>query len=170
MAKLNFNCTGGPYGDATSSYDISFPEGMTLEEFIKAVLDEKPKEWGEIRLGWGGPALVEYKHGNLFYPSKELSENLNKEVVKAKSNGGWSLMNYILELKDPEPQIDAIVTYDQDEYWGSWLICQRCGSKYTPSYSKYCCECGHKFEIKCDETRKEWHERYLKEMRYEEEK
>ena len=169
MNKLNFERTGGPYSDETSSYNVIVPEGMILEEFIKAVLDEKPKEWGEIHLGWGGPILIEYKHGNLFNPSKEVSENLHKEVVAVKASGGWSLMNYYLTLKDPEPQIDGIITYDQDEYWGQWLICQKCGS-YTPAYGKYCCECGHKFEIKHDETRIEWNERYCKEMGYEEEK
>ncbi len=162
MNKLNFKCTGGPYGDATSSYDVAVPKGMTLEEFINAVLDEKPKEWGDICLGWSGPTLIEYKRGSLFNPSKELSENLHKEVVAVKASGGWSLMSYYLTLKDPEPQIDAIVTYDQDEYWGHWLICQKCGSKSTPAYGQYCCECGHKFEIKHDETRIEWNERYCK--------
>ena len=94
MDKLHFTCTGGPYGDATSSYDVSVPEGMTLEEFIKAVLDEKPEEWGEICLGRSGPTLIEYKHGSLFNPSKELSENLHKEVVAAKSL--WRLESYEL--------------------------------------------------------------------------
>jgi hypothetical protein len=165
MNKLNFKRTGGPYGDATSSYDVSVPKGMTLEEFIKAVIDENPEEWGDIQLGWNGPILIEYNRGNLFNPSKELSENLHKEVVEVKASGGWSLMSYHLILKDPEPEPDAIMTYDKDEYWGHWLMCQKCGSNNTPAYGKYCCECGHKFEIKHDETRIEWNERYCKELK-----
>ena len=165
MDKLHFTCTGGPYGDATSSYDVSVPKGMTLEEFIKAILDEHPDEWGDIKLGWGKDPLIEYNRGELYNPHPSLTENLSKEVVEVKASGGWSLMTYIIKLKDPEPIIDGIITYDEDEYWGHWLICQKCGSKHTPAYGQYCCECGHKFEIKHDETRIEWNERYCKELK-----
>lgn len=166
MNKLNFERTGGPYGDATSSYDVTVPEGMTLEEFIKAVLEERPDEWGDIKLGWDKDPLIEYNRGNLYNPHRSLSENLNKELVEVKANGGWSLMTYIIELKGSDPQPDAIMTYDKDKYYGYWLICQKCGSKQlTPAYGQYCCVCGHKFEIKHDETRIEWNERYCKEMK-----
>ena len=164
MNKLNFERTGGPRGDECSSYDVSFPEGMTLEELIKTILEERPNEWGDIKLGWGQSPLIEYSKGRLYNPHSSLSENLNKEVIKIKADGGWSLMTYILELKDPEPKIDGIITYDKDEYWGQWIICGHCQSSHTPAGSNYCCNCGHKFENLHRETNIEWNERYRKEL------
>ena len=35
----------GPFGDETSLYNVVFPEGMTVAEFIEAILEEFPKEW-----------------------------------------------------------------------------------------------------------------------------
>ena len=41
----------GPFGDCTSIYDVSFPQDITVEQFIAAVVKENPHEWGSISLG-----------------------------------------------------------------------------------------------------------------------
>lgn len=160
MNKLNFESTGGPCGDATSSYNITFPKGMTVKQFIETVLQERADSWGEFRLGSRiGQLLLTYDRGdvdNIFCDN--IDEYYTKIVLRVEANGGWGNMDYYLVLGDPEP--DAIVTYDNNDYWGHWLICQKCGSKSTPAYGQYCCECGHKFETKHYETSKEWQERY----------
>lgn len=164
MNKLNFECTGGPYGDATSNYNITFPKGMTVSQFIAAALKEDNK-WGEFKLdNCFGQVLAEYNGGEIYSHCIDfVTKWRDKTIIEAKANGGWGNMDYYLVLGNPEP--DAIMTYDKDEYYGHWLICQKCGSKHTPAYGQYCCECGHKFEIKHDETRIEWNERYCKGMK-----
>lgn len=43
-------CTGGPYGDACSSYDVELDRTCTVQEFIEMVLKEKQNEWGNFTI------------------------------------------------------------------------------------------------------------------------
>ena len=161
MNKLCYYKTSS-LGDSTNNYNITFPKGMTVSEFIATALKESENQWGNFQLdNLYGQILAEYSGGEIYsYCADFVTKYRDKTIIEAKANGGWGNMDYYLVLGDPEP--DAIMTYDKDEYWGHWLICQKCGSKYTPAYGQYCCECGHKFEIKHDETQIEWNERYCK--------
>lgn len=97
----------GPFGDATSRYDIIFPD-MTVADFILSVLKENPDEWGTIRLN--GEIICKYNKGKI--TSLNAKMNILKTTITSKNAwayGGWSLMNYhlygeILPKIYPEPQ------------------------------------------------------------------
>ena len=48
--RMKMICTGGPYGDASSSYVVKLDKEYTVQEFVKMVLDEKPGEWGNFEI------------------------------------------------------------------------------------------------------------------------
>lgn len=48
--RMKMICTGGPYGDASSSYAVKLDKEYTVQEFVKMVLDEKPGEWGNFEI------------------------------------------------------------------------------------------------------------------------
>ena len=86
-------------GDATSNYKIRVKREFTVRELVKDVLNNKT-EWGSIYAGerFYDP-FIEYSHGKLV--TKNFSEDiLNRIVVGGWMNGGWSAMNYHLELKE----------------------------------------------------------------------
>lgn len=104
--KLRFTCTSGPHGDATSNYSISFPEGMTVEEFAMAVIRENTNEWGYISIGWNNK-VVQYDRGGARAVGR-FEEVRDRVVTKATANGGWGLMSYDLELEPlPKPQVEV---------------------------------------------------------------
>lgn len=155
MSKLYFYKIDS-LGDYTNDYNITFPKGMTVSEFIAAALKEDSK-WGSFKLD-NGQVLAEYSGGEIYCHCTDfVTKYRDKTIIEAKANGGWGNMDYYLTLGNPDP--DAVITYEADEYWGYWLICQKCGSMSTPVYGQYCCECGHKFEIHRYETEEEWEER-----------
>lgn len=87
----------GPFGDETSLYEIKFPKGITVAEFIKTVIEENPKEWGHFDCGWGTPKIAEYDHGTVKY-TEEYERLKNKIVNKATADSGWSYMGYDLSV------------------------------------------------------------------------
>ena len=122
---IKFVCSGGPYGDATSNYNVEFPEGWTLRDFCAHVLHDyavKNKEWGSVSSGFGYEnTIIEYdskkawiyqgehwmdseKRHELFENSKRLyNEYIDKKIVAIRANGGWSVMHYDLTFEPEEP-------------------------------------------------------------------
>lgn len=97
--KIKLICIAGPFGDATSAYEVMFPEDMTVLDFIACVLEEFPKEWGEFSVGWKD--IVEYNRGTYKIINKELFDEVkNKKMSSVKANGGWTLMTYYIEIKE----------------------------------------------------------------------
>ncbi len=88
----------GPFGDETSLYDIIFPEGITVAEFIETIVEENPKEWGDFLHGFRNPVIAEYQQGKIVY-KPEFEKVKDKIVESAKANGGQSLMSYDLSFK-----------------------------------------------------------------------
>ena len=161
MNKITF--TSRNYlSDSTTDYDIKFPKGMIVSEFVATALKEGSDKWGSFQLDNPfGQTLVEYSGGEIHSHCADfVTKYRDKIVIEAKANGGWGNMDYYLTLGDPEP--DAIITFDKDEYWGQWIICGQCQSQRTPAGSNYCCNCGHRFEVLHRETRIEYNERHLK--------
>lgn len=85
-------------GDCTACYDVELDKEYTGEGFIEAVLKRDLREWG---------AFAIFNEGHLFgypriqYRGGTLKESfpidiLKRRVVKVTSNGGWSLMDYII--------------------------------------------------------------------------
>ena len=113
--NIEFKHTGGPYGDATSTYDVIVPDGTTVREFIRYISDEYSVEHGE----WGDFScatrrfgkFLSYDRGRLFFEESKygtpkekcqpvLDEIIDKKIAKIKANGGWSAMSYTLYLKE----------------------------------------------------------------------
>ena len=88
--------TGGPYGDETSSYKFTIiGNEMTLEQFAEAIAEDE-REWGSIRKSSPfGEVLADYKYGKINYRADK-----NIKIAKeGTANGGWSLMDYYVEVK-----------------------------------------------------------------------
>lgn len=101
--------TGGPYGDSMSDYNVIFDHKYTVKEFVQEVLSHADS-WGDIRirddstdfLKAFGILLSEYSHGKLLnqHLNGRYSKLLDKRIQSATARGGWSRMNYILELEE----------------------------------------------------------------------
>ena len=78
-------------GDATSNYDVSFPEGMTIVEFIKEVRKAHTEDcrgtfyynnwWKEIGSYHNEMWLVDDLHANIV-------------PFKIRASGGYGVMDY----------------------------------------------------------------------------
>lgn len=91
--------TDGPFRDETSRYEVCFDKPITVVEFIIEVLKSRPQEWGTFSLDWT-TSFMEYKHGKYLLTNKTLfNEIKNKKIVSAKASGGWTVMDYILEVE-----------------------------------------------------------------------
>lgn len=88
-------CVGGPYGDATSSYEYILSRGATIKEFIELILKNK-EEWGGIYVYQGGERvqIAEYRHGNLEW--HKIPDGSARILPKIDAHGGWSLMDYLV--------------------------------------------------------------------------
>ncbi|MBO5319020.1 MAG: hypothetical protein J6B01_04945 [Ruminococcus sp.] len=93
-------CVAGPFGDCTSRYEVRLDKQYTVREFIDAVLTNKPNEWGSIGIEKSGTIFGDprchYKRGVLLNNLPD--EYLNKNVISARSHGGWSNMDYNLKV------------------------------------------------------------------------
>lgn len=109
MKQFKLICTGGPYGDCTSSYDVIFLDDKTIrvKDFIEMVLVQEPNEWGSICNGMR-EVIADYKHGEAtFRGGYDLIKD--RKILSIKAHGGWSLMDYYLEL---EPVSKTEFSYD----------------------------------------------------------
>lgn len=97
MIKLKQNTE--TFGDETAGYTVELTKQYTLLEFINEVVSDE-REWGYIGiLSVGaifGSPNCEYEFGKLL--SELPSEIMTKKVASAKASGGWSRMDYLLEL------------------------------------------------------------------------
>lgn len=104
MNKIQFKHRAGPFGDCTSDYEVYFPENMTVYEFIIAVLEEYPEEWGSFSTSWLDNAFIKYKAGGLINicDKERFLRIKDYHIKKVSANGGWSLMNYYITTKERE--------------------------------------------------------------------
>lgn len=112
MKRFYYLCTGGPYGDATSSYDIILPEGdvVTVEEFIEQILIDNPNEWGGIYNGMR-EIIADYKRGEVTF--KDGYDSIkHKKISSVSAHGGWSMMDYYLDL-EPQPKPNLSYNFKQ---------------------------------------------------------
>lgn len=118
----------GPHGDCTCWYDLEIPKGWTLRDFIQYVGYEyavEHNEFGDIRkqpfagysdhiVTYDGKRseVLLYNGEHYFTPEEKAKylENstalynkyLDKEIVGVRANGGWGMMDYMLDF-GPEP-------------------------------------------------------------------
>lgn len=90
-------------GDETDSYNISFDKPYTVKEFISDILSIYQKEWGIIGIKYEktneNVSSCGYSYGEL--TSKMSNDIMDKQIEKAKGQGGWTRMDYLLYLKAP---------------------------------------------------------------------
>lgn len=90
-----------PYGDCCCSYAVELRGEWTVQEFVKAVLERNPCEWGFFYIQRAGQkwyeaqVKIEYQYGNL--KSTVPEKIARKKIKRVHSNGGWSLMDYWIE-------------------------------------------------------------------------
>lgn len=89
-------------GDCTAPYDVIFDKEYTIEEFVADVLSRRD-EWGSIFI-YDRSSKSGYKSCGRNYKYGELSMDLPKKLIGKKvkfasAHGGWSLMNYDIELR-----------------------------------------------------------------------
>ena len=99
--KFSLIYIDGPYGDETCSYDGLLNQPLTVREFIDAIFEQRPDEWGKIRI-WGAAytLYLEYSHGEITYTSSSFNDYLDKKIESFTAHGGWTLMDYTLVVKD----------------------------------------------------------------------
>lgn len=106
---FTLRATGPTLYDCTTPYAVELDKKYTVAKFIQTVLSNKKNEWGyigiaEFRHGvrcqisiFGSPSC-EYSYGEII--SEPLPKNvLNKRVIAAKANGGYSRMDYLLDIE-----------------------------------------------------------------------
>ena len=99
MDKITLTCTGGPYGDCTSSYTFELNREMTFKEFLDLITSDE-REWGYIRFSRLGKIIAEYKWGKMIALNIEDTSFTIKTTGQA--HGGWSRMDYFIEKIDEE--------------------------------------------------------------------
>lgn len=100
--KFCFELTGGPYGDETCNYNVTFPENSTLRDLFKFI--SKRNEWGNIRLGASlfGPIIARYDEDKFYGDPEKLDDIEKKKLNAVHANGGWSYMSYYVTLEEDE--------------------------------------------------------------------
>ena len=97
MIKLKQNTR--TFGDETAGYAVELTKKYTVKEFVNEVL-ENDREWGYIGISCGGAIFgspnCEFRNGKL--ESSLPDDVMNKEISGVKASGGWSRMDYLLEL------------------------------------------------------------------------
>ena len=94
MIKMRFVQTAPTGGDCTAPYDVYVDQDCTVKQFIDAVLTNK--EWGRIYVDRFG--VVEYSQNEII--NNDLDEHVMSLLVgRIYAAGGWSNMDYHLELK-----------------------------------------------------------------------
>lgn len=97
--KFSLIYTGGPYGDEMSTYDGYLNQPLTVREFIDAVFEQYPNEWGNIRIRPTNHH-IEYSHSEITQASVNLNDCLDRKIKSFSSCGGWFRMDYTLVLED----------------------------------------------------------------------
>lgn len=98
-------CTGGPYGDCCSSYDVELDHEYTVKEFVKEVLTQKPQEWGRVTLVSDFKYKYQHEEDTCQYKYGNIAERFSKEgtkertILEVKAHGGWTAMDYFLKCK-----------------------------------------------------------------------
>lgn len=103
MKTIEKNYINGPYMDGSYDYVVQFPRGMTVIEFISAVINEDPQSYAAFYYSTVDtkPVIASYKDTNLKVESENLYTSLaNKEVISVVANGWSSCCCYDLRLND----------------------------------------------------------------------
>lgn len=94
---------GPERGDCTAPYEVNLDKEYLVREFIEEVLKNK-REWGYIGIKtdniwkYFGDPKCEYRYGKLLNTLPD--DYMSRKIKSVTTDGGWSRMDYILELED----------------------------------------------------------------------
>lgn len=97
--KLKFEDLAPAGSDCTAPYKVTPNRQCTLQELIDCILTDRSDEWGDVGVG-GWPfdgRKAEYRYGKLI-ESNLTEADLNSPIKSIKASGGWSFMNYYIEI------------------------------------------------------------------------
>lgn len=93
MRLFDLRASGPTAGDCTTPYNVALNKECTVREFIDEVL--KKGEWGYVRISDG--SNIEYKNDKITYGG--FGPNiLDSKINKATAHGGWTRMDYVLDI------------------------------------------------------------------------
>lgn len=100
MRLFDLRASGPTAGDCTTPYDVVLRNECTVREFIDEVL--KKGEWGYVRIGiyFDGPQ-IEYSHNKIVSGVFSL-DILDARIKQATAHGGWTRMDYTLDIQPGE--------------------------------------------------------------------
>ena len=120
MIKLLYE--SGPFGDETTNYIVD-TDNTYVSDFINEALKEFPEEWGSVCIFHNNPTVdticvCSYKHGAIERKALDYEAYSKAKIKSISSNGGWSAMNYDIEVED----FDALPKQEKNDfcmtYWG----------------------------------------------------
>lgn len=91
---IDYILTGGPYGDATSSYDISIKGNKTMREVLNSIIKDT-KIYGYVTIAGERYAYNDYKSAEDLCPD----QFLDKVVIGGEASGGWGRMDFVFKLQ-----------------------------------------------------------------------
>lgn len=97
--KFSLICTGGPLGSEILIYDGHLNEPLTVQEFINAVFEQSPNNWGRIQI-WYTYHYLNYENGIISYTTSEFNNYLSKKIKSFTARGGWLRMDYTLIIEN----------------------------------------------------------------------
>lgn len=100
---MNFIQVGRTMGDETTPYEVTGYKSKTPAEFVKEILQERPDEWGDIRVKENSVSIfsvphIDYRRGELLHEIPE--EWHNQEIKKVDACGGWGYMAYVITQRN----------------------------------------------------------------------
>lgn len=84
-------------GDATSVYTLNFRDGSTVSDFV-GFLKQIPDEHGDVVITKGDRIVLRTDHEHGLMSDDVPSEYAYMPIVKADANGGWSRMDYFIQI------------------------------------------------------------------------
>lgn len=88
--------------DQTYVYDVIIQKPMTVGEFIREWMTERPGEWGYFGIYDGrsvfGNPKCEYSDGKITTDPIP-DEHLNAEIDSVNGSGGWTRSDFIFKIR-----------------------------------------------------------------------
>ena len=105
---FRFVQAGNVRSDETAPYNSSLDKDYTVQEFIDTVFSERSREWGYFGImpktnlrnaSLFGEPNCEYIDGRYRKGTTPFSDEiLCKKIKRVRADGGWSRMDYLIEL------------------------------------------------------------------------
>lgn len=81
------------FGDETAGYEVVLDKEYTVDELFKQIVSRK-SDWGYFTIK--GSISSEYKWGSIIVDI--IKEDSVKKVSSVSASGGWSRMDYVIEV------------------------------------------------------------------------